>query len=425
MSSSSGLDPIDPRQFGTAQAQHLLQRAGFGGTPQQVAQLVQMGLDQAVDHLVNFRDVPEDHLPPPQVDPDVIRPLNEEERQAYRIARTRQDTQAIDKFRRMFQERRRQDYRMYQQLGPWWIDRMIRTPRPLQEKLVLLWHGHFATRYRNVRDAYLMYQQNAFFREHCDNFARLASGIVRDPAMLRFLDNDRNINRRPNENLARELMELFTLGEGRYSERDIKEAARALTGYHFQDNDFAFHPRLHDHGEKTILGQRSQFDGDELVRLLLRQPACLGFVAYKLYRHFVADVEGGPEGLDAAQRDVVKRMAFLLRRHEYRLGPVLRTLFKSRHFYDPSVMGRQIKSPVQLLVGSVRMLGTPTRDMQTLSLTLRMMGQTLFDPPSVAGWDGGRAWINTATLLVRQNVCVYLITGKHPIRPQSESLLAD
>jgi uncharacterized protein (DUF1800 family) len=253
------------------------------------------------------------------------------------------------------------------------------------------------------------------FRDHAaGSFADLARAVVRDPAMLKFLNNDQNNKKKPNENLAREFMELFTLGEGNYSEDDIKQGARALTGYHVDDNDFVFHDRRHDSKKKTVLGETGKLDGDDFVEVLLNQPACPRYIALKLYRHFVADVSDQMDEVSGPNMAVIQRMASMLRKNGYQVAPVLEVLFKSKHFYDPMIVGRKIKSPVQLVAGTARTLNTPTRSLGTISDGLRIMGQDLFDPPSVAGWNGGRSWINTSTLFTRQNVCTYLITGKDP-----------
>ena len=301
---------------------------------------------------------------------------------------------------------------MHAALQRWWVERMAQTPRPTEERLTMLWHSHFATRHRDVRDAYLMQQQNAFFREHANgSFAELASGIVHDPAMIKFLNNDKNNKARPNENLARELMELFTLGEGHYSEDDIKAGARALTGYHVNDNDFVLNDRQHDSGDKTILGQTDSFTGDSFVKLLLAHEACSRFIALKLYRNFVADVSDDWDLLDKSTQQVVDDLAKLLREEKYELKPVLTRLFTSRHFYDTGIVGKQIKSPVQVVVGTIHQTGAPLRNDRAIATALSGMGQQLFEPPSVAGWEGGRSWINTSTLFMRQNTCAYLLTG--------------
>ena len=413
MAIDTSLSPIPSGRFGFVEAQHLLNRAGFGGTPAQVEALREMGVRKAVDFLVDYGKIHDpERLVDSDVDPDLITPPTPEQRRMFRASRQSNDRAALDGFKAERRRRLAEDRRQVADLEQWWMARIIATPRPLEEKLVLLWHSHFASNYRTVRDSFLMYRQNMFFRKHANgSFAALAGGIIRDPAMIRFLDNHNNRKRKPNENLARELMELFTLGEGNYIEQDIKEGARALTGYTLHDNDFFLAARRHDDGEKTILGRKGKFDGDEFVRILLAQPACARFVSYKLYKHFVADLD---DEVAKPARTVILKMARMLRAKDYQMAPLLKTLFRSRHLYDPAVMAGMVKSPVQLIAGTIRSLGTPTRDIGVLADAAGAMGQRLFNPPSVAGWSGGRSWINTSTLFVRQNVTTFLITGKLP-----------
>lgn len=414
MAMDTSLSAIPAREFDERKARHLLERAGFGGPPEQVAALARMGLAAAVDLLVDGEGADAADLLAPAADPDIIKPLEPAERAEAIRARRDNDTAALERLRVRRLQAMAEDRAQMDRLASWWLARMIATPSPLREKMTLLWHSHFAANHRTVGDSYLMLQQNELFRRHATgNFGALAMEIVRDPAMLRFLDNHTNRKGKPNENLARELMELFTLGEGHYTEGDIKDAARALTGYSFEDNDFEYLGRSHDDGAKTILGQQGRWNGEDLVRILLRQPACPRFVAWKLYRHFVADVEEMPS-VGGPARTVIESLAQALTRSGYELRPVLKTLFMSRHFYDSAVMGGMIKSPAQLVVGAARVLGSPVRDVGLLHDGMRMMGQRLFEPPSVAGWETGRAWINTSTLFVRQNLCTYLITGRLP-----------
>ncbi|MEX0745000.1 MAG: DUF1800 domain-containing protein [Phycisphaeraceae bacterium] len=418
MSVNTSLNRLADDAFGPAEARHLLRRAAFGPEPGQADRLAAMGLPAAVDQFVDDERPAEDDLPQPAVDPDLLRPYTQEERRALQAARRAGDQATLDRFTAERQRRLNRDRAMFRGLQEWWLDVMLRTPRPLHENLALLWHSHFATRHRNVRNTYHMFQQNALFRTHAiGSFARLVRGIVRDPAMLRFLNNDRNRRSQPNENLARELMELFTLGEGNYAEHDIREAARALTGYHVEHNDFRFNQRQHDHGPKAILGRRDRFNGDELATHLLRRNACAQFVAFKLYRHFVADVT--LDRITPAQASVVRQLGALVRQSDYRIAPVLKALFESQHFYDASVVGQRIKSPVQMLVGTVRMTGCPARQPRLWRIAMDQLGQTLFDPPSVAGWDGGRSWVNTSTLFTRQNLCLYLLTGHSAAGPRN------
>ncbi len=412
MATSTSLRAIDAKRFTFVEAQHLLNRAAFGGTPSQIFAIQQMGPEKAVEFIVNYKAISDDALPSPDYDESIIRPLTREERMLQRQARRNGNRDVLDRFQAVRQLRLREDRAQMAEIRKWWMSRIIATPRPLEEQLTLLWHGHFASNHRTVRDSYLMLKQNAFFRDHAaGSFEELAHGIIRDPAMLAFLNNDRNRKESPNENLARELMELFTVGEGNYSENDIKEGARALTGYSYNDNEFRFNKPQHDDGRKTILGQTDNWDGDGFVDLLLKHPACPQFIAYKLYRHFVSDLSAG---VTSEARSVIQQLSRELIRERYKIAPVVQTLLMSEHFYDRQVMGNKIKSPVQLVASTVRVLDAPVRDIGLLTDACGHMGQELFDPPSVAGWDGGRSWINTSTLFVRQNLCAYVLSGKLP-----------
>ena len=415
MGVNTSFNRLSNADWSPAAARHLLMRTGFGPTPAETRAAYEAGLSASVTTLLDFDAPGLSDMPDPEIDSDVIRPLTIEERQMAQDARRSGNEAARSAIRRRINLARRDDRRMHQSLQDWWRQRMIDTPRPAQENLTLLWHSHFATRHRDIRDAYLMYQQNQMFRANAaGNFADLARGIVHDPAMLKFLNNDRNLARKPNENLARELMELFTLGEGEYGERDIKQGARALTGYHVNDNEFTFRRRVHDDDVKQILGKTGEFDGDDFVELLLAQRACSRFIAYKLYRHFVVDVSDDPETWDRPTQAAIDQTAKLLVKHDYEIMPVLTTLLMSQHFYDPAIVGRKIKCPTRIVVGTARSMGTPPRSDTVMRTAMALMGQDLFDPPSVAGWDIGRAWINTSTLFARQNTATYLITGKVP-----------
>jgi uncharacterized protein (DUF1800 family) len=286
--------------------------------------------------------------------------------------------------------------------------------------MTLFWHGHFATGYRAIEDSYHMFQQNQFFRANATgSFADLVYGIVRDPAMLKFLNNDQNRKEKPNENLARELMELFTLGEGNlYTEKDIKEGARALTGNTFNDDAFEFRAQVHDTGNKTILGQTGNWDGIDFCKIILSTKVPSEYICWKLYRYMVSDLPGDP---DKDRQQFIVKWARSFRDGDYQIKPLLKTLFKSEHFYDESNRASLIKNPVQLTVQSIRSLHTPARNLSALSSACDLMGQNIFYPPSVKGWDGGRAWINTSTLFVRQNLLIYLLTGRRPDSYEWES----
>lgn len=406
----SPLSPLPAEQFGPAEAWHLLWRAGFGGTAEQIAALTRLGTEGAVDLLLSGSPMLGEPDRPIAVRSDIFRPPTRLELAALRRARQTQDEDALARLREQRYERERDDRSQMRQIRRWWLQRMLTTQHPLRERMTLFWHGHFATSYRKVQDSYHMYLQNELFRrEALGSFETLLRSIIRDPAMLVYLDNTSSHRGRPNENLARELMELFSLGEGQYTEQDIREGARALTGYTIDDDQFVFRHRMHDSGVKQVLGRRGALDGDDFVSAILDQPACSRFIVGKLYRHFVGDVDpravpGGPE--------LIEQLARLFVARGYRIEPVLRALLTSAHFYGPAVRLQRIKSPVQLVVGAARSLRLPPRDPDLLLAALELMGQDLFFPPSVRGWTEGRSWITTSTLFVRQNILVYLLLGR-------------
>ena len=410
------LRPLDPEAFDYWKAHHLLSRAGFGGTSSQVRALANMGLEEAVDYIVEYEKI---ETPPVRMnvfDKEIMLPRSRKEQQEARRARQDGDEAVLERLRRQRQKRQRSDRAQIADLQVWWLERMIESPRPLEEKMTLFWHGHFATGYRAIEDSYHMFMQNELFRSHAvGSFRALTHRIIRDPAMLRYLNNNQNRKSQPNENLARELMELFTLGEGHdYTESDIKQGARALTGYTYRDDDFVdmgspLYQRLHDNGSKRILGKVGNWDGDDFVEIILSRRACSEFICWKLYRFFVNDLPGAPG--ETAQRYIVD-LARELRTKKYRIKPVLKRMFTSAHFYDPANIASQIKSPMQLIVGQIRSLRTPPRNLRVLLKAADLMGQNIFYPPSVKGWEGGRTWINTSTMFVRQNVMIYLLTGR-------------
>lgn len=420
---TTSLEPIAKRDFGVDDARHLLWRAGFGGSPAQIRTLVEWGPEKAVEHLVKYDDIACEPVKPDLFDRDIMRPATQEERMQQRRAASARDEETLAQLRVKRQNAEQNDREQIRAMQRWWLKRMIETGRPLEEKLTLFWHGHFATSYRTVEDSYHMFVQNQMFRKNAaGNFGDMLYAIIRDPAMIAYLNNNDSKKGKPNENLAREIMELFSLGVGAYGESDIKEGARALTGYTFKDDDFEFERNNHDTGVKNILGRSAAMNGDDFVRTILEQRACSRFIATKLYRFFVHDFPSGSKRIDEPAQQVIGELASSLLASRYELRPVLRKLFLSRHFYDPAIRNEQIKSPVQLVVGAIRSLGTPARDLNTLLDACNRMGQNIMHPPSVKGWDGGRSWINTSTMFVRQNTLVYLITGK---RPQGKDGLAE
>ena len=320
--------------FGYDQARHLLLRAGFGGTPDQIRTLADWGAQKAVDYLLGYEEVPDADPPlPDRFDRDIIRPPTEDERRMYANARSRRDEDSLAQLRLRQQQAERNDRRQMREIQKWWLARMISTPRPLQEKMTLFWHGHFATSFRTIENSYHMYMQNQLFRSHAaGNFGELLFAIIRDPAMLAYLDNNDSRKDQPNENLARELMELFSLGLGNYSERDIKEGARALTGYSFRDDSFEFNANNHDTGRKSILGVTGTLDGDGFVKAILSQRAASLYICRKFYRFFATEID-----VTARERDLPKEAAAMIsdmdramRRANFEVKPALRALLFRR-----------------------------------------------------------------------------------------------
>ncbi len=391
------LDPFQPSKrhpWDRFLAAHLANRAGFGSPPAELDRLVHLGVERAVDSLVDFEDRPAGAPPPP------MPPWLKLEREQFQ----RLDD---DQRRKLRQESQQEHREALQDLRGWWVGRMQTTARPLEEKLTLFWHGHFATSARVVKNARLVFQQNEMLRRHCiGNFRELLLGISRDPAMLRYLDNHSNRKANPNENYARELLELFTMGAGNYTEQDVKEAARAFTGWTFSPwtSEYVFAQRQHDYGEKVFLGRRGDFDGGDIIRIILGQPVTARFVVRKLFEFFVYENPAA---------EVVDACAALLREHDYELRPLLRTIFRSELFYSARAVRTQIKSPAQMVIGSARLLGVE-QDPKLLAFGMRLLGQELFAPPNVKGWDGGEAWINTNTLSMRHNLARYLVSGEVP-----------
>lgn len=367
----------------TAEARHLLARSGFGGTPAEIEALLPMTREEAVAAILK-RAGDRAVTPPPAWDaawqPAERAGMSEAERLALR------DTQ---------REQGRD-------LKAWWLTEMRVTPSPLTEVMTLFWHNHFTSSLAKVKAPALLYRQNVLLRRHAlGNFAALLHAVARDPAMLVYLDNARSHKAAPNENFARELMELFTLGEGRYTERDLQEAARAFTGWSLDQETgaFRFRPAWHDGGEKAIFGQRGTFDGDAVIGLLLARPDTAELIVAKLWRRFISETP---------DPDAVGRLAALFREANYEMKPLLRAIFTSAAFWAPENRGRLIKSPVDLVVGSLRLFELPVADARDIAWLTGRLGQDLFDPPDVKGWPGGTAWITGASLLDRQTLLARL-----------------
>jgi uncharacterized protein (DUF1800 family) len=287
-----------------------------------------------------------------------------------------------------------------------WFYRMLLGPDPLGEKLTLLWHDHFATAHSKVRDPALMRRQNDTLRRHArGRFADLLNAAVREPALLLYLDAETNRQGHPNENLARELMELFTLGAGNYTEADVKEAARALTGLSVEEGRFTEAADRHDPGAKTILGRTGTWTGSDLLGLLLRHPATADRVAFKLCRQLF--------GEGAIPSEAVAVLAAGLREHDLDVGWAVATVLNSRLFFAEANLGTRVLGPVEFVVGAARALELFDPAPSTLALAdwSARMGQELFEPPNVGGWPGGRAWLHARGLIARANYAAALLAG--------------
>jgi hypothetical protein len=371
--------PSASNPWGRKWAAHLYRRAAFGANGEELAETEKLGLEGTLDLLLNGR--------PQHV--EILGTLTD----VGRIAAGRDDAGS--------------------QLRGWWLYCMLQGGHPLREKLTLFWHNHFATSIAKVRDSNLMFRQNCLLREHAlGKFGPMLQAISRDGAMLVWLDSNSNVKGKPNENYARELMELFSLGVGNYTERDVREAARAFTGWHTDGIGFQFKAAAHDTGIKKVLGQTGNLDGGDVVRIVLEQPAAARFLVRKLYAAFVSEI-APPDAL-------LEPLCDSFRKNDYDIAALMKTILASRHFYSEHAFRKRIKSPVEFAVGAVRSIYKQYEESdpnyrafppQALVARLTAMGQALFAPPNVKGWPGGRVWLNTATVLERDNFAAALTSG--------------
>jgi uncharacterized protein (DUF1800 family) len=311
------------------------------------------------------------------------------------------------------------DSRDPDRLKAWWVFRMLLGPDPLAERLTLMWHDHFATGNQKVDDLAAMRRQNDLFREHARApFGDLLDAAVRDPALLIWLDAPANRKGHPNENLARELLELFTLGIGHFSESDVKEAARALTGRTVVDGAFVENASAHDAGEKTLLGETARWDGPGLVRRLLDHPATATRLAGRLCGLFM--------GEGAVDTPAVAALAEGLRAHGLDLGWGVATMLRSRAFFAAANLGTRVLGPVEFVVGAARALECLAPPPSTLLLAgwAARIGQDLFYPPNVGGWPGGRSWLSSRGLIARANFATALVEGRAVGRPGPVDVVA-
>ena len=408
------LAPIAPTDWNYDFAAHLLERAGFGGTPDEIRALAKLAPAQAVARIVRFEGVrfegtDTSQLPPfehsgihdPGLEPfpptrPAVTDLAKEKGEALGIKVKPEGNRRLQPIVDEFFYWLRASSLETNRVSYWWANRMLTSPRPLQEKMALFWHGHFASNEAKVRDyRKLLGQLELFQKQGMGNFRDLTVAVAQDPAMLSFLDAGVNVKGASNENFAREIMEIFTMGVGHYTETDIREAARAFTGWNFVDLKFVVNKDQHDDGEKTFLGRTGRLDGVDVIDIIMQQPATADYIAGKIYRYFVRE-DLSPE--------LQKQLGAVLREHDYQIAPLLQTIFLSRDFYSPASVGTQIKGPVDLAVSTYRKLGLGNvPGVPDFNVATGALGQRLFGPPTVAGWAGGASWITPGLLLERAN----------------------
>ena len=382
---AAGVLPASATPMGDADARHLLNRAGFGARPADIAEFARLSRREAVEKLLVVTPIEAGVPVPAEINtyypPQSLRALSPEARKET-LKRS-----AIA-------------------LRVWWIDTLLNARTPagqLRERMTLFWHNHFVSSLQKVKSARLMLDQNLLLRRYAlGNFGELLHVVGKDPAMVVYLDSATNRRGSPNENFAREVMELFTLGEGNYSEQDIKEAARAFTGWSIEraTGEFRWRPFAHDGGSKTVLGVSGTLDGDAVLDILLAQPQTAEFVVHKLWREFVSlrpDETG------------IRRIARRFRDSGYDTAVALREIFNSQEFWDGQNRLALIKSPVDWVIGGMNSLDVAPPVSMRLAFVLRKLGQDLFAPPNVRGWPGGEAWINSSTLLARKQFAEQLL----------------
>jgi hypothetical protein len=409
------LAPLPAKDWNARKAAHLLERAGFGGTPAETGALARKTPNEAVRGLVRFGDPAEDPLPPFEhsgVHDAGLEPFPPSRPATTNLAKetgealgvkvkpsgNRRLQPVVNRFFYWLRASRLETDRV----AYWWANRMMHTDRPLQEKMALFWHGHFAVNESKVRDYRKHLQLLGILHRHgTGNFRDLLIAVAQSPAMLSFLDAGINVKGSPNENFAREIMELFTLGVGHYEEADIREAARAFTGWNYRDLTFVVNADEHDASDKTVLDRTGPFSGEDVVDILLEQPQAADFIAAKIYRFLV---RGDPEPT------LVAKLGTVLRDADYEIAPLLETIFLSKDFYSGSSIGTRIKGPVELAVSTYRKLElSAVPGVPDFNRTTRALGQHLFNPPTVAGWAQDRAWITPGLLLARANFAYDLL----------------
>lgn len=376
-------------EWNTRLAAHLLRRAGFGGSPQEIASATSAGMDATVQRLIHFGA---DQLPAAPAG-DI----------SYDMRATGDKTQ------------RRNAVIL---TDMWWLDRCLRTQDPLRERMTYFWSNHFTSgiAQKGITPQMMVDQYALFRRFALGNYAELTHAVTTDPAMLHYLDGIVNRAQHPNENYARELMELFTMGVGNYTEEDVRQAARAFTGMTVDrfTGQSVFNPHFHDDGEKTFLGRSGDFTGDDIIDIIMTQPATARFMARKFLRAFVYD---DPEP------DLIDALADRFRGYNYDVARTMGVLLRSNLFYSPRAYRALVKSPLEVTIGAMKTLGATEVGARTLQAMVAM-GQIPMQPPNVAGWPGGSLWLNTGTYQARLSYLNQLVSFKPASTDQMMTMAA-
>ncbi len=376
---TSGLEAYQPDQLlSYADALHLLNRTTIGAGYAEVKQAMAMTTSQAVNALFSGNQSP---TPPTwsSIDPDTENFSNPQDR--------------ISEY-----------YRRYADLQAWWVSQMRAASMSIVEKMTLFWHSFLCSDYVKVYYPQYMYVQNDLFRKNAwGNVKTLIRSLVADPAMLIYLDNLYSIKGNPNENFARELMELFTLGVNNYSEQDIVQGARALTGWRIKAMKGEFHPEYWDSGSKTFMNQTGAFNADDIVNIIFLQDACAKYFARRVYKYFV---------YDTPDENIVSQLADILKQNNFDMKPMLVALFSSAHFFDAQLRGAIIKTPIDVAVGSARQFGYAAPPSAWLVTAAMNLNQEILYPPNVEGWKGAHLWLNTNLYPLRQRIVSAMVDGK-------------
>ncbi|MDB0000701.1 DUF1800 family protein [Amylibacter sp.] len=379
-------------------ARHLISRTGIGAHPSEILRLVGLTRSQAISRIVENIDSrnPETETPlffnKPYPNYWIQGDLDENDQQKFRVARDKE----------------------MEELRLWWVSEMLTTQSPAAEKLIMFWHNHFVSSYTGVdENVHLIAKQHWTFRQlgHT-NFRALAKAMIKDAAMLEYLDNKQSRKKNPNENLARELLELFVIGEGNYSEKTVKEVARALTGYSsngLRQDEFRFNHWDHDNGWKVIFDRKGHFDGDDVIDILLNQSETSEFIARKFWKNYVSDFNFNDEE--------IKKIAKIFKSSDYDIKTLLRSTLSSKSFWEPQNRATIVKSPIDFIIGTIRSTGRLPDTWPSIPNALSTLGQNIFEPPNVAGWPGAGDWIVPSRLLMRRGMLSSLANP-----PQSENI---